>query len=265
MQEEILWAATDKQPGAGAWVTGSYNRCQVQCMLGQQAVAVCLSWDGGMEQVKRRSGRSEIEKKGDRRRWLGVGVLQLKLFQKRCGSSGCVTGFCVCASCVFSSQKRGQVCSMGLACAFSLCVCVCVFALRLRLRTCRPTHTCLKGRVVTLCRSRCWKRFVPVLPAAGGLRIWLPQGSKSSSTWRGKAAAPHFPSTPPLPTLATGHCSTADRIYTIHRLPGFLNVCSEQPAALTVKTHHWENPLLTLPYVCGWLIFKEMLLQQETV
>lgn len=42
-----------KQTGFGAWVTGFYN-CQVQCMLGEREVTVCLpavSWDGGAEQV----------------------------------------------------------------------------------------------------------------------------------------------------------------------------------------------------------------------
>lgn len=52
---EILPVATDSWKATqvvGAWVTDFYNFCQVHCMLGWQAVAVCLLWAGGMEKVK---------------------------------------------------------------------------------------------------------------------------------------------------------------------------------------------------------------------
>lgn len=163
-----LWLSVGKQPETGAWVTGSCICCQVQCMLGQRAVVVCLpgfSWDGGMEQVKWRKRRSETEKKRDGDRWVvvtwcqNVAAFHLKLFQKLYSEVWEVWmchGVCVCA-CVFSFQKRGQVCSIGLSCAFSLWVwvCVCRSVYTTHIPTHMPTQVCLNECVVSLCRSRC--------------------------------------------------------------------------------------------------------------
>lgn len=69
LQEE---SACDSLKANNNLVHGSLASTTVRCsgMLGRRAAAFCLpavSWDGGTEQVKWRRGRSETEKKRDRR------------------------------------------------------------------------------------------------------------------------------------------------------------------------------------------------------
>lgn len=129
-----MWQFESKQQ-FGAWVTGFYN-CQVQWHAGTACGGFlpprCLvGRRKGAGKVKKRQVRDWKEKRQTVLWWLGCrGVAAsiwsfFKGLSQRCGRSECVIGF----ACVFSFQKRGQVCSIGPACAVSLwlyvSVCLC--------------------------------------------------------------------------------------------------------------------------------------------
>ncbi len=260
---EILWAVTDSWKATRAWRTGHWL---LQLLSGALHAGIA----GSGRLVGRRDGAGEVETEGVVVTWCrSAAAFHLKLFLKLFSEMWevwmCHGGLRVCV-CFLSSEAWASLLHRSCMCIYcvGVCVCVCVGGYV-------PAHThvlkwaCGKSPSEQMLETACsCPSSSRRLEAAAGIKVMIHLRRKSCHP------TPPHRSTPlnPQPPTPPRHTSTAapQKLYIYIQYTScssfWVYACVCVCLFLTIKTHHWEDPILTLvhlfPHVCVDRYLKQL-------